>query len=103
LLVFFFFQAEDGIRDLYVTGVQTCALPISPFAVVPTGVARHAALRISSEGITGDRPRTEDQGLRTAPAVARQALFGRQPLESSVLSPQSPGYPASPFSFFRVI
>src|SRR5688572_21414794 len=29
VLVFFFFQAEDGIRDLTVTGVQTCALPIS--------------------------------------------------------------------------
>src|SRR5690349_23984713 len=29
LFFFFFFQAEDGIRDLYVTGVQTCALPIS--------------------------------------------------------------------------
>src|SRR6266496_4715964 len=29
-IFFFFFQAEDGIRDLYVTGVQTCALPISP-------------------------------------------------------------------------
>src|SRR2546430_4345931 len=28
LLYFFFFQAEDGIRDLTVTGVQTCALPI---------------------------------------------------------------------------
>src|SRR5690349_22553511 len=28
LSVLFFFQAEDGIRDLYVTGVQTCALPI---------------------------------------------------------------------------
>src|SRR5256885_10545979 len=27
---FFFFQAEDGIRDYKVTGVQTCALPISP-------------------------------------------------------------------------
>src|SRR2546430_2788975 len=27
-LYFFFFQAEDGIRDLTVTGVQTCALPI---------------------------------------------------------------------------
>src|SRR3712207_8974259 len=26
----FFFQAEDGIRDIGVTGVQTCALPISP-------------------------------------------------------------------------
>src|SRR3989449_3178944 len=29
LLFFFFFQAEDGIRDVAVTGVQTCALPIS--------------------------------------------------------------------------
>src|SRR5690349_9051416 len=28
VMVTFFFQAEDGIRDLYVTGVQTCALPI---------------------------------------------------------------------------
>src|SRR2546430_5834782 len=28
-MYFFFFQAEDGIRDLTVTGVQTCALPIS--------------------------------------------------------------------------
>jgi len=30
LFFFFFFQAEDGIRDVAVTGVQTCALPISP-------------------------------------------------------------------------
>src|SRR5258707_5166071 len=29
LFVIFFFQAEDGIRDIGVTGVQTCALPIS--------------------------------------------------------------------------
>src|SRR5690606_41191543 len=36
LLSCFFFQAEDGIRDFHVTGVQTCALPISR----PTG-ARH--------------------------------------------------------------
>src|SRR5690606_40603428 len=28
-VVIFFFQAEDGIRDFHVTGVQTCALPIS--------------------------------------------------------------------------
>ena len=28
-VLFFFFQAEDGIRDYKVTGVQTCALPIS--------------------------------------------------------------------------
>src|SRR6266487_7001726 len=30
IFFFFFFQAEDGIRDGRVTGVQTCALPISP-------------------------------------------------------------------------
>src|SRR5205085_6525057 len=30
----FFFQAEDGIRDLTVTGVQTCALPISVRSIV---------------------------------------------------------------------
>src|SRR5256886_8153005 len=29
IIFIFFFQAEDGIRDLTVTGVQTCALPIS--------------------------------------------------------------------------
>src|SRR6266566_9669905 len=33
---FFFFQAEDGIRDYKVTGVQTCALPILPQVDVPT-------------------------------------------------------------------
>src|SRR2546430_6724627 len=32
---FFFFQAEDGIRDLTVTGVQTCALPISDDDSIP--------------------------------------------------------------------
>src|SRR5436190_9027202 len=32
MLFFFFFQAEDGIRDHCVTGVQTCALPISGHA-----------------------------------------------------------------------
>src|SRR2546430_13218551 len=35
LISFFFFQAEDGIRDLTVTGVQTCALPISDWASTP--------------------------------------------------------------------
>src|SRR5205085_5259652 len=42
--LFFFFQAEDGIRDLTVTGVQTCALPISGAAIaagclILTGIA----------------------------------------------------------------
>src|SRR2546430_7706646 len=40
VLVFFFFQAEDGIRDLTVTGVQTCALPICPHAPASSSTTR---------------------------------------------------------------
>src|SRR3712207_6215108 len=38
LCCFFFFQAEDGIRDIGVTGVQTCALPICRQCTLPTDV-----------------------------------------------------------------
>src|SRR2546425_4395075 len=41
---FFFFQAEDGIRDKLVTGVQTCALPISAGVDRAAGVGRLGAL-----------------------------------------------------------
>src|SRR3712207_7702080 len=34
-VLFFFFQAEDGIRDIGVTGVQTCALPICTGSALP--------------------------------------------------------------------
>src|SRR5258708_26437881 len=47
---FFFFQAEDGIRDDLVTGVQTCALPISqiqyPTAPAPRSTAARRADRL---------------------------------------------------------
>src|SRR2546422_2892989 len=62
-IILFFFQAEDGIRDVAVTGVQTCALPICGWNVGwnGEGVAagpedRRAARR---------RPRTGDDGQRT--------------------------------------
>src|SRR5256884_5238407 len=48
--VFFFFQAEDGIRDVAVTGVQTCALPIClaarvvPWQIPPNGVVVNGVL-----------------------------------------------------------
>src|SRR2546429_7240470 len=41
----FFFQAEDGIRDVAVTGVQTCALPISRSAARP--LAESVPLRLA--------------------------------------------------------
>src|SRR5216683_4783322 len=45
--VFFFFQAEDGIRDLIVTGLQTCALPI---LLAAAGLAQAATGQWSSTG-----------------------------------------------------
>src|SRR5256885_11699872 len=49
----FFFQAEDGIRDYKVTGVQTCALPICPLAVfdlVQLQLHGHLRLAVGVEG-----------------------------------------------------
>src|SRR5205085_8795293 len=43
IFLLFFFQAEDGIRDLTVTGVQTCALPISAVAATHTAAECRAA------------------------------------------------------------
>src|SRR2546429_3645283 len=47
---FFFFQAEDGIRDVAVTGVQTCALPISTDsnATLPTSASMVSGSKIFS-------------------------------------------------------
>src|SRR5437762_11098281 len=44
---FFFFQAEDGIRDTSVTGVQTCALPISTGRRSPSKTSRCSCSAIS--------------------------------------------------------
>src|SRR2546422_7153241 len=52
---FFFFQAEDGIRDVAVTGVQTCALPISD----RPGLWRVAGTRVGWGDGVDLEPRTE--------------------------------------------
>src|SRR5712664_633491 len=55
-------QAEDGIRDLIVTGVQTCALPISGGILVA---------RLMKRGVAGF---VTDGGLRDSPEIARLAI-----------------------------
>ena len=45
---FFFFQAEDGIRDIGVTGVQTCALPISDYRLGQAIVFKNKLINISA-------------------------------------------------------
>src|SRR2546425_9638448 len=59
LFFFFFFQAEDGIRDKLVTGVQTCALPISRPAA--------GAARVTHRVVIADR--VADAGLRLLAAT----------------------------------
>src|SRR3989449_10778689 len=55
--LFFFFQAEDGIRDVAVTGVQTCALPI-----FNPGEGGEGAGRVTRSGSEGIRPRRAGLG-----------------------------------------
>src|SRR3712207_9450282 len=66
----FFFQAEDGIRDIGVTGVQTCALPIFP-RVVPNsregtpvtvqGLARQSVHPYAANARGGARKSSEER------------------------------------------
>src|SRR2546427_2793272 len=67
-LFFFFFQAEDGIRDLTVTGVQTCALPI--YGVSVPGEDAAGVLRGREWGAGGHG----NSGARSGRGVLRREL-----------------------------
>src|SRR5690606_40165819 len=69
----FFFQAEDGIRDFHVTGVQTCALPISIGTCTTTGSFAETAKKSTC---SGSRRRLSiwtclTRTLRTSPSTSR--------------------------------
>src|ERR671910_1772224 len=65
----FFFQAEDGIRDYKVTGVQTCALPISRSRRRRTSCGR----KLSSRRSAGSSPRRSRSTATGAPAFGRRS------------------------------
>src|SRR5439155_16634389 len=56
----FFFQAEDGIRDGHVTGVQTCALPIFSQRPTSTRVVGSIRIPISSKSSRAAQTRSEE-------------------------------------------
>src|SRR6478672_5143559 len=66
---FFFFQAEDGIRDLIVTGVQTCALPICAVG----WLLEHQ----NEDGGWGEDPRSydDDAWIGRGPSTASQTAW----------------------------
>src|SRR6266850_4325794 len=88
---FFFFQAEDGIRDYKVTGVQTCALPIwlrgifgsptAPCATLSDMLLARTARRMatSTPGITRRRE------IQPGPSAVRRARTQQAPRNEGVL------------------
>src|SRR2546430_6194352 len=69
--VFFFFQAEDGIRDLTVTGVQTCALPI--FFLTGSAARKRCSLPAGTQ--------TSPRGLAWSDATLATSLVAASPPE----------------------
>src|SRR2546426_12707854 len=80
ILYFFFFQAEDGIRDYKVTGVQTCALPIS------ASQAR-ASTRLTC---SSDRGRTIQRGTRPSTAALTQAAVSSTKASRPTIAASAP-------------
>src|SRR5207244_10533615 len=77
---FFFFQAEDGIRDDLVTGVQTCALPISP---CPLDHARRE--RVGIGGYAAPVEHALPLGVRSEERRVRKKCCGWAPASSGYL------------------
>src|SRR5690606_39858478 len=78
-VTFFFFQAEDGIRDFHVTGVQTCALPILPVPDAAIKLDAQAEIDriaaapdhvLAAVDVDGD-PKTADSEVRSYDADKR--------------------------------
>src|SRR5690606_39933205 len=72
----FFFQAEDGIRDFHVTGVQTCALPIYGLRLGArlSGCREHAAALLRPVRGTGlERIELQEPGVRRSVRAGRRA------------------------------
>src|SRR2546422_7035944 len=81
IFIFFFFQAEDGIRDVAVTGVQTCALPI-------WGVGDRIGAGASHRRATARRPLGVPAGPDWGGGRVRARIPAREPDVTLALNPQ---------------
>src|SRR5256885_12606592 len=77
--IFFFFQAEDGIRDYKVTGVQTCALPIFASGALAAASSRSLARSRATWTAWSCRREASSISIRLACAsqIGRAACRGR--------------------------
>src|SRR5438552_13863655 len=72
--LFFFFQAEDGIRDDLVTGVQTCALPILAKLAADCEAIMTNWVKVP-ESIIAAAPRSESTRLNSSHQINSYAVF----------------------------
>src|SRR5256885_6595697 len=83
--MFFFFQAEDGIRDYKVTGVQTCALPIYELREGEVGLFGERNRRV--ERLFGVARETEDERAEHVDAVAAERAQPRDEFVAGEVEP----------------
>src|SRR5258708_13283440 len=108
-MLFFFFQAEDGIRDDLVTGVQTCALPISTAsrsskspirsdASAPTSWSFHTIGSTASVDAArpSARPNVPWTWLASRAANARRSSGPPAPFHVGSAEPFAPTHPPHP-------
>src|SRR3989449_8066606 len=76
---FFFFQAEDGIRDVAMTGVQTCALPILEIVVPEEELVRETGTHALDQAIAVERAEDGhlDKGLEDRVVETRRQIVDR--------------------------
>jgi len=108
--LYFFFQAEDGIRDTSVTGVQTCALPIYRGANHPVKDSETGKVEITSQnhGFVVDRDSLRDGVVETHTSLFDGSLEGIKVEGKPVFSVQhhpeaSPGPTDSHYLFERFV
>src|SRR5690606_39327972 len=76
-VVFFFFQAEDGIRDFHVTGVQTCALPICRVSLSGHCTMISVPCRVTVPPPSSDRSSNSSSGSGSRSEERRVGKGGR--------------------------
>src|SRR5246500_5871333 len=94
---YFFFKAEDGIRDLTVTGVQTCALPISSAISCKS---RFSARTISRANSRSPRPRSEERRVgKSVDLGGRRIIKKKQKTQNTCSLPDHRQHRAPPSQY----
>src|SRR5256884_7026981 len=88
--MFFFFQAEDGIRDVAVTGVQTCALPISIVPLIDIAISEGRRQGLLPKHVVVASLRIENHHEDIRIGIAADEVIGTYSVNTEDLLEQAP-------------